>query len=91
MIENLPANAGYMSSIPGSRRSPGEGNGSPLQYLLPGKSCGQRSLAGYSPRCHKASDTTEQLNNNKALGGNFSKEDRIHLRIQTRITFYFKK
>ena len=32
MIENLPANAGYMSSIPGSRRSPGEGNGSPLQY-----------------------------------------------------------
>ena len=25
-------NAGDLGSIPGSRRSPGEGNGSPLQY-----------------------------------------------------------
>ena len=34
--------------IPGSRRSPGEGNGnSPV--LLPGESHGQRSLVGYSP------------------------------------------
>ena len=28
----LPSNAGYVSSIPGSRRSPGEGNGNPFQY-----------------------------------------------------------
>ena len=28
--------------------------------LLPGKSHGQRSLVGYSPRGHKESDTTEQ-------------------------------
>ena len=35
-------NAGNWSSIPGSGRSPGEGNGNPL--LLPGKSHGQRSL-----------------------------------------------
>ena len=27
--------------------------------LLPGKSHGQRSLAGYSPRGHKEADTTE--------------------------------
>ena len=26
----LPSNAGYVGSIPGSRRSPGEGNGNPL-------------------------------------------------------------
>ena len=26
-------NAGYPGSIPGSGRSPGEGNGNPLQYL----------------------------------------------------------
>ena len=32
MIKNLPANAGDTGSIPGSGRSPGEGNGSPLQY-----------------------------------------------------------
>ena len=29
--------------------------------LLPGKSHGQRSLAGYSPWVHKESDMTEQL------------------------------
>ena len=29
-------------------RSPGEGNGNPLQYFLPGKFHGQRSLAAYS-------------------------------------------
>ena len=30
VVKNPPENAGDMSSIPGSRRSPGEGN--PLQY-----------------------------------------------------------
>ena len=38
-----------MVSIPGSGRSPGEGNGYPLQYSWPGKSHGQRNLAGYNP------------------------------------------
>ena len=33
----------------------------PSPVLLPGESHGQRSLAGYSPRGHKGSDTTEQL------------------------------
>ena len=35
MVKNLPANAGDtedMGSIPGSGRTPGEGNGNPLQY-----------------------------------------------------------
>ena len=32
VVKNLPANTGDMSSIPGSGRSPGEGNGNPLQY-----------------------------------------------------------
>ena len=31
-VKNPPANAGDAGLIPGSRRSPGEGNGSPLQY-----------------------------------------------------------
>ena len=30
--KNLPANEGDESSIPGSGRSPGGGNGNPLQY-----------------------------------------------------------
>ena len=35
MVKNPPANSGdirNMGSIPGSGRSPGEGNGNPLQY-----------------------------------------------------------
>ena len=31
-VKNPPANAGDVDSIPGSGRSPGEGNGNPLQY-----------------------------------------------------------
>ena len=32
MVKNSPANAGEAGSIRESERSPGEGNGSPLQY-----------------------------------------------------------
>ena len=32
MVKNLTANVGDLGSIPGSGRSPGEGNGNPLQY-----------------------------------------------------------
>ena len=31
-IQKLPTNAGDVGLIPGSGRSPGEGNGNPLQY-----------------------------------------------------------
>ena len=31
MVKNLPANVGDAGSIPGLRRSPGEGNCNPLQ------------------------------------------------------------
>ena len=33
-VKNLPANSGDVGSIPGLRRSPGEGNCNPLQYAL---------------------------------------------------------
>ena len=32
VVKNLPANAGDLGLVPGLRRSPGEGNGNPLQY-----------------------------------------------------------
>ena len=32
VVKNPPANAGDLGSIPGLGRSPGEGNGNPLQY-----------------------------------------------------------
>ena len=34
MVKNLPTNAGDVGSIPGSGRSPGEGNGNPLENLM---------------------------------------------------------
>ena len=50
VVKNPPANARDTGSIPGSGIFPGEGNGSPFQWFLPGRSHGQRSLVGYSPR-----------------------------------------
>ena len=35
VIKNLLTNAGDMGSLPGSGRSPGEGNSNPLQYSCP--------------------------------------------------------
>ena len=32
VVKNPPANAGDTGLIPGSERSPGEGNGNPLKY-----------------------------------------------------------
>ena len=57
LIKNPPANSRDPSLIPGSQRFPGERNGNPLQFL-PGKSHGQKSLAGYSLWSCKGSDTT---------------------------------
>ena len=54
-------NAGDPSFIPGSERSPGKGNGNPLQYSCLEKPHGQRSLVGYSPWGGKEWDTTEWL------------------------------
>ena len=46
--------AGDPGSIPGSGRSPGEGNGNLLQYsCLENPPPGRRSLAGYSSWGHK--------------------------------------
>ena len=53
VVKNLPANAGDTGLIPGS----GGGNGNPLPIFFPGKSHGQRNLAGYSPWGHKDMDT----------------------------------
>ena len=39
--------------ISGSERPPGEGNGNPFQFFLPGKSHGRNSLVGYSPWGHR--------------------------------------
>ena len=54
-------NAGDPSSIPWLGRTPGEGNGNPLQYSCLEKSHGQRSLLGCSSCGCKVLDTTEKF------------------------------
>ena len=56
VVKNLPAGAVDASSIPGSGRCPEEENGSPYIFF-PGKSQGERSLAGSSLWSPKELDT----------------------------------
>ena len=53
MVKNLPASAGDAGLIPGSGRSPGEGNGNPLQYSCLGNAMDRGAWWGYSPWGHK--------------------------------------
>ena len=48
-VKASTSNEGDPGSIPGLGRSPGEGNGTPLQYSCLENPHGQRSLVGYSP------------------------------------------
>ena len=67
MVENLPGSAGATgdeSSVPGSGRSPGEGDGNPLQCswsILGWEIHRQRNLVGYSPWRWRESDMTEHI------------------------------
>ena len=61
MVKNLPANAGdarNMGSIPGSGRSPGVGNGNPLQY-----SCLENSIDNWRATVHGVAKSQTQLSN----------------------------
>ena len=58
VVKKLPANAGDPSSIAGSGRFPGVGNGNLLQYFCLENSM-KRTLTDYSPWSLKELDTTE--------------------------------
>ena len=66
MVKNSPANAGdmrlgfdpWVGKIPWRRHWP------PTPVFLPGRSHGQRSLAGYSPQGHKELDMTGHASTN---------------------------
>ena len=60
MIKNLPVMQEIRVRFLGQEDTLEKGM-APCPVLLPGESHGQRSLAGYSPRGHKGSDTTERL------------------------------
>ena len=60
-------NARDLDLIPGLGRSPGGGNGNPLQYSCLENPHVQRSLAGYSPWGRKELDMTERLKHCTAI------------------------
>ena len=62
MVKNLPANAGAIRDaglFPGSGRSPGEGNGNPLQYSCLENSMDRGAWRATVHRVAKESDMTE--------------------------------
>ena len=62
VVMNLPANAGDVGSIPGSGRSPGEGDGNPLQYSCLGN---LRDKGAWWATVHRiAKSWTQPLNSN---------------------------
>ena len=63
MVKNPPAKEGDMGLIPGSERSPGEGNGNPLQYSLPGNPMVEGAWWATVHGVTKESVTAQQLNN----------------------------
>ena len=58
-------NAGEAGVVPGSRRSLGEENGNLLQYSCLGNPMDRGAWQATAHGVAKASDMTEQLNNNK--------------------------
>ena len=65
MVKYLPASvadAGDVGLIRGLERSPGGGNGNPLQYSCQRISHEQRNLASYRSWSHKESNMTEHSN-----------------------------
>ena len=60
VVKYLPANAGDAGSVPGLGRSPGEGNGNPLQYSCLENFMDRGVWQAAALRVTE-SDTTEQL------------------------------
>ena len=54
----MPVNAGEVGSIPGSGRSPGEGNGNPIQYSCLGNPMDTGAWWATVHGVTKESDTT---------------------------------
>ena len=70
VMKNPPASAGDTGLIPGSERSPGGGNGNPLQYSCLGNPMDRGAWWATVHGATRVLDTTEQLKkNNKQQSG----------------------
>ena len=58
MLKDSSANAGHMDSVPGWRRSSGEGNGNPLQYSCLGNPMDRGAWQATVHRVAEESDMT---------------------------------
>ena len=58
MLKNPPANVGDLDSIPGLGRSPGGGNGNPLQYSCVGNPTDRETWWAAAHGVAKELDTT---------------------------------
>ena len=72
MVKNLPASTRDVGLIPGSGRSPREGNGSPAAVFLLGKSTDRgawrAAVRGVSKRAFRHDLATEQRDQNRKRG-----------------------
>ena len=59
VVKNSPASTGDASSIPGLERSPGKGNGNPLQYSCVGSPMDREACWATVYGVPKESDMTE--------------------------------
>ena len=64
VIKNQPANAEDVGLIPGSGRSPREGNGNPLQYSCLGNPMHREAWWATVHGVEKELNTTQRINNN---------------------------
>ena len=64
VVKNPSANAGDLGSISGSGRSPGGGNGNPLQYSCLGNPMDRGALWATIHGVAEELDVTERLNSN---------------------------
>ena len=66
------------------RKDPLEKEIQATPVFLPGESHGQKSLAGYSPRGHKESDTTERLHTHTYINNYLKCKWEIILQVKDR-------
>ena len=74
VVKHSPANVGDSGLIPGSGRSPGEGNGNPLQYSCLGNPTGRGAWWATVHGVSKESETTKQIYNHRTQTAHIQRE-----------------